>query len=81
MITKKNWLSVAVFGVANLFLSAEFAIHFAYFTKNLPRQLFALIFILAQMALYCNSFTDKKIVSFTLSAIFIVVLSILLYNN
>ena len=82
-INKKNWLSTFVCMLPILFLSAEFAIHFAYFVKNFPYQLLALVFILFQIVLYIFSFNDKKkiITLAALSSLSLTALTILLFNN
>ncbi len=80
---KKNWLSVFVYMLPILFLSAEFALHFAYFVRNIPYQIFALVFILFQIVLYVLNLEDKKkrIVLAVLSSLSLTALTILLFNN
>ncbi len=82
LTNKKNWLSVFIFMLAVLFLSAEFALHFSYFINNIPYQFLSLVFILFQMCLYVTSFKEKKKrnVFGILSIISIISITILLFN-
>lgn len=82
-VKKKNWLSVFLYMLPILFLSVEFALHFAYFVRNVPRQFLALVFILSQIVLYVLNLTDKKkrIVLAVMSSLALIVLTFLLFNN
>ncbi len=75
---KKNNMSIAIFMVAILFLSYEFAQHFNVLITDFPFQLLACAFILYQIWEYVMSFEGKRRIVFgTLSSISIITISIL----
>ncbi len=75
---KKNNLSIAIFMLAILFLSNEFAQHFNVLITDFPFQLLACTFILYQIAEYVMSFAGKRRVVFgILSCISIISITIL----
>lgn len=75
---KKNNMSIAIFMVAILFLSYEFAQHFNVLITDFPFQLLACAFILYQIWEYVMSFEGKRRIIFgTLSSISIITISIL----
>ena len=57
---RKDNISIAVFMVAVLFLSYEFARHFSTFITKFPFQLLAWLFIIFQLAEYIMSFEGKR---------------------
>ena len=61
---KKNNLSIAIFMVAILFLSYEFAQHFNVLITDFPFQLLACVFILYQIVEYVMSFRGKRRIVF-----------------
>lgn len=61
---KKNNISIAIFMVAILFLSYEFAQHFNVLIREFPLQLLACIFILYQITEYVISFKGKRRIVF-----------------
>lgn len=75
---KKNNMSIAIFMVAILFLSYEFAQHFNVLITDFPFQLLACAFILYQIWEYVMSFEGKRRIVFgTLSSISIITITIL----
>ena len=75
---KKNNMSVAIFMVAILFLSYEFAQHFNVLITDFPFQLLACAFILYQITEYVISFKGKRRIVFgILSCISIIAITIL----
>lgn len=57
---KRSWLSAVIFMVAIFILSIEFGNHIKTLLHRPPYQLLALLFILAQIALYIFSFKDTS---------------------
>lgn len=75
---KKNNLSIAIFMVAILFLSYEFAQHFYVLMTDFPFQLLACTFILYQIAEYILSFKGKRRIVFgTLSCMSVITITVL----
>ncbi len=75
---KKNNMSIAIFMVAILFLSYEFAQHFNVLITDFPFQLIACTFILYQIAEYVISFQGKRRIVFgILSCISIIAITML----
>lgn len=61
---KKNNVSIAIFMVAILFLSYEFAQHFNVFITHFPFQIIACGLILLQIGCYVMSFNGKRRIIF-----------------
>lgn len=75
---KKSNMSIAIFMVAILFLSYEFAQHFDVLIGHFPFQLLACAFILYQVAEYVMSFNGKRrIVLAGLSLISMITITVL----
>lgn len=75
---KKNNVSIAVFMIAILFLSYEFAQHFHVLITHFPFQIMACAFILFQVGCYVMSFTGKRRIIFgAISAVSIVTITTL----
>ena len=75
---KKNNLGIVIFMVAILFLSYEFAQHFATLITNFPFQIIACAFILFQMVCYVMSFNGRRRAVFgALTALSVIAITIL----
>ena len=79
---KKNSVSIAIFMVAILFLSYEFAQHFNVMISHFPFQILACAFILFQIGCYVMSFKGKRRIVFgILCALSIVAITVLFIFN
>lgn len=80
---KKDWLSLAIYVPAILFLSIEFGNHSTFFITHMPFQFLATVFIFLQIAQFTLSFKDKakRTTLGIISTISLIGLSILMYYN
>lgn len=76
---KKNNMSIAIYMVAIIFLSLEFAQHFRWFVGHFPYQFIACAFILFQIAAYVLTFEGKRRIVFGILSIISIITVTVLY--